>query len=164
MALAKKRVGRVPEPSAATVIDGAGTLGLARVVAAADGEATLEIAGRRRIASIDPSVDLAVLETAQRTGERVLVELDGERAVVVGALRTRATPGVDRGASFDIEADTIRMQATRVSIASKEELALSSNAARIVLRAAGEIESFAERIVSRASGVHKIVGRMLRLN
>jgi hypothetical protein len=164
MALAKKRVGRAPETSPEIVVGGAGTLGLARVVATAAGEATIEIAGRKRAASIDASVDLAVLETAERTGERVLVELDGERAVIVGALRTRATPGVDRGSSFDIQADSIRMEASRVSVSAKEELTLSSSAARVVLRAAGEIESFAERIVSRASGVHKIVGRMLRLN
>jgi hypothetical protein len=34
----------------------------------------------------------------------------------------------------------------------------------MAVRAVGEIETYAERIVSRAEGVHKIIGRMLRLN
>ena len=45
-----------------------------------------------------------------------------------------------------------------------QELSLSAQTAALVLRAAGEVETFAERIISRAEGVHKIIGRMLRLN
>jgi hypothetical protein len=93
----------------------------------------------------------------------VLVEVTGERAIIVGALRTQATPGIEQGERFDIKAGEVTIAATRVSI-DGDEVALNSKTARLVLRAAGEIESFAERIVSRASGVHKIVGRMLRLN
>ncbi len=139
------------------------SMSLARIVSLAGELATVEVGGRPLKATIDAAVDKAVLETARKRGERVLVELSGERAVVVGALRTQATPGVDKAERFEIEADEVRIAATRVSI-DGEEVALSSTTARLVLRAAGEIESFAERIVSRASGVHKIVGRMLRLN
>jgi hypothetical protein len=49
--------------------------------------------------------------------------------------------------------------AARVSVDGDE--VVEQREARLVLRAAGET-SLAERIVSRASGVHKIVGRMLR--
>ena len=139
------------------------SMALARIVSLAGGNATVDVGGRTMKASVDPAVDGAVLETALRRGERVLVEVTGERAVVVGALRTQATPGIERAERFHVEADDVTIAGARVSI-DGDEVALNSKTARLVLRAAGEIESFAERIVSRASGVHKIVGRMLRLN
>jgi hypothetical protein len=169
MALAKKRVGQAPAATEIRNVSrvssvGAGALGLARVVAFDDDGATIEVAGRKSTASIDPSLDRSVLETAIKTGERVVIETSDDVATVVGALRTRATPGVDRADAFDIDADRIALRGRHVEVSAEEELVLSSKTARFVLRAAGEIESFAERIVSRASGVHKIVGRMLRLN
>jgi hypothetical protein len=139
------------------------SMSLARIVSLASGAAVIDVGGRSMKATVDGAVDAAVLETAQRRGERVLVEVAGERALIVGALRTQATPGIEQTDRFDIKAGEVTIAATRVSI-DGDEVALSSATARLVLRAAGEIESFAERIVSRASGVHKIVGRMLRLN
>lgn len=139
------------------------SMSLARVASLAAGGAVVEVGGRSLKATLDAAVDAAVIETAHRRGERVLVEVIGERAVIVGALRTQATPGIEQSDRFDIKAGEVTIAATKVSI-DGEEVALNSATARLVLRAAGEIESFAERIVSRASGVHKIVGRMLRLN
>lgn len=37
-------------------------------------------------------------------------------------------------------------------------------AAGLVVRALGEVETYADKIISRDEGVHKIVGRILRLN
>lgn len=139
------------------------SMSLARIVSLEGGAGVVDVAGRSLKASIDDAVDEAVLETALRRGERVLVEVTGDRAIIVGALRTQATPGIERAERFDIQAGEVTIAATRVSV-DGDEVALNSKTARLVLRAAGEIESFAERIVSRASGVHKIVGRMLRLN
>ncbi len=112
---------------------------------------------------VDSAVHRSVIDGAIARGERVLVELDEDGPVVVGALRTQPTPGIDRAERYEIEADSIALRGERVTV-DGQEIALSSETARLVLRAAGEIESFAERIISRASGVHKIVGRMLRLN
>lgn len=112
---------------------------------------------------VDTAVHPGVIDGAIARGERVLVELDEDGPVVVGALRTQPTPGIDRAERYQIEADSIALRGERVTV-DGQEIALSSETARLVLRAAGEIESFAERIISRASGVHKIVGRMLRLN
>ncbi len=139
------------------------SMSLARIVSLDGAAAVVDVSGRSLKATVDASVDIAVLETAERRGERVLVEVAGDRAVIVGALRTQATPGIERAERFDIQAGEVTIAATRVSV-DGDEVALNSKTARLVLRAAGEIESFAERIVSRASGVHKIVGRMLRLN
>ncbi len=122
------------------------------------GEAIVALRGRDLAAAIDPSVHPAVLEGAAARGERVVIERDADGAMrIVGALRTQPTPGVDRADSYTIVADEIRLEASR-------EVSLGVRAAGLVVRAAGEVETWAERIVSRAAGVHKIIGSILRLN
>jgi hypothetical protein len=109
-------------------------------------------------AKLDPSVHPTVIEGARARRERVLVEeAEAGTFVVIGALRTQPTPGVDA-------ADAYTIKANRISLEAAEELSLTTLTAAVVLRAKGEVETFAERIISRAEGVHKIVGRMLRLN
>lgn len=108
-------------------------------------------------AKLDPAVHPSVIEGACRRRERVLVEENEEGFVVIGALRTQPTPGID-------EAESYAIKAKRVTVEGAEEVSLSAQTAAVVLRAAGEVETFAERIISRAEGVHKIIGRMLRLN
>jgi hypothetical protein len=108
-------------------------------------------------AKLDPAVNPTVIEGACRRGERVLVEENSEGLVVIGALRTQPTPGID-------EAESYAIKAKRIALEGSEELSLTAQTAAVVLRAVGEVETFAERIISRAEGVHKIVGRMLRLN
>ena len=109
-------------------------------------------------AKLDPSVHRTVVEGARTRRERVLVEeAEDGTLLVIGALRTQPTPGVDVAESYSIKAK-------RISLEAGEELLLSAQTAAVVLRAIGEVETYAERILSRAEGVHKIVGRMLRLN
>jgi hypothetical protein len=109
-------------------------------------------------ATLDASVHLLVIEGARARGERVLVEVaDDGSVVVLGALRAQPTPGIDA-------ADAYSIQAKRISLEAGEELSLKAQTAALVLRAVGEVETYAERIMSRAEGLHKIVGRMLRLN
>lgn len=149
--------------------DGAGTLALGTLAAVdRDGEPGWTLTrwsdGAVVTAAMHPTLDLAVARTAARTGEPVVFVERGGGAVIVGALRTRGTPGVDELDEVSIEARTISLKGARVEIDGSEELSLRSQAAFVVLRAASEIESFADRIVTRAEGVHKLVGRMLRLN
>jgi hypothetical protein len=108
-------------------------------------------------ATVDAAVDDAVLHTARIRRERVLVQRDGAELVVLGALRTAATPGVDEGDEFHI-------RARRVAITAAHELSFATGAASLVLRAVGHVETLAQDITSRASGVHKLVGRLIRLN
>jgi hypothetical protein len=161
-----RKVSRRNEPTP-IALAGAGIARLVTVrvirVEEAARQAVVDVGGREITAELEPSVHPEVIAGAAARGERVLAEVAGDRAVVLGALRTQPTPGIDRAARYAIEAAEVAIVAERVSI-DGDEVALSSKTARIVLRAASEIESFAERIVSRASGVHKIVGRMLRLN
>lgn len=133
-------------------------LGLARLASVdADGKIEIRVSDRIVPATLDPTVHVAVIRTAEERGEPVLVEQRDGSFFVVGALRTQPTPGVDKTTHVVIEAETIELKA-------KEEVLVTNGVAAIALRALGEVETYADRIVSRAETVHKIIGRMLRLN
>jgi hypothetical protein len=119
--------------------------------------ATLRLGRQAVEAALDPSVEVAVVRTAIARGERVIAQRETEGWVLVGALRTAATPGVDEGEEFQIKAK-------RIAVHAEHELSFSSNAASFVLRALGQVETIAASITTRASGVHKIIGRVIRLN
>lgn len=122
----------------------------------ATGAVTLLVAGQEVQAALDPSVDPAVIRTAVLRRERVIAADEGGW-VVLGALRTAATPGVDEGEEFMIKA-------RRVAIVAAHEFHVVSGAAAIAVRAMGHVETIAENVTSRASSLHKIIGRMIRLN
>lgn len=113
--------------------------------------------GREHVATLDPSVHPSVVATAIARRERLVVEHDAGAFVILGALRTSPTPGIE-------EADEYVIRAARVQVQAKDEFTVASGMAAFAVRAHGAIESFAEQITSRASAVHKIVGRMLHLN
>lgn len=119
---------------------------------------TLQLGGSLVRGALDPSVHPVVIEGARARRERVLVEeAEDGTLVILGALRAQPTPGIDAAEAYSIKAK-------RVSVEAEQEISLSAQTAALALRAAGEVETFAERIISRAEGVHKIIGRMLRLN
>jgi hypothetical protein len=130
----------------------------AHVHAVEEGAIVLALGGALVRATLDASVHPTVMEGARARQERVLVEeaADGT-LVVLGALRTQPTPGIDA-------ADAYTIKAQRITLEAGEELTLTAKTAAIAIRAIGEVETYAERIVSRAEGVHKLIGRMLRLN
>ena len=118
----------------------------------------LAIGGQIVAATVDSSVHPAVFRGAAERGERVLAERDERGAwIVLGALRTQPTPGIDAADAYTIEAD-------KVTIRGRSEVSIVTEAAGLVVRALGEVETYADKIISRAEGVHKIVGRILRLN
>lgn len=113
----------------------------------------LVVGGQIVVAAIDPSVHPVVLRGASERGERVLVERDERGAwLILGALRTQPTPGIDAADAYTIEAD-------KITIRGRREVSIVTEAAGL-----GEVETNADKIISRAEGVHKIVGRILRLN
>lgn len=128
-----------------------------RVMALEGTTAVLRI-GRDTIrAELDPSVHPSVVATAVARGERVVTQMEGGVWVVLGVLRTSPTPGIERADEYTIEASRVRVRAS-------DEVTLAAGRASIAVRAYGAIETLAEQITSRASSVHKIVGRMLHLN
>jgi hypothetical protein len=143
-----------PDPVGEPLPDG---LALARVLAISAEGVDVRVGDRFARAEIDGALDPAVLRTALERGEPVLVERMSGRVTIVGALRVQATPGVDKMREIHLEAESIHLTA-------KKEVVVKSGLAAMAVRAVGEIETYAERIVSRAEGVHKIIGRMLRLN
>jgi len=103
-------------------------------------------------------VEAPVVRTAIAKQEMLVIREDTDGWVVLGALRTSATPGVDKGEDYSIEAK-------RIEIRGDHEVALiSGRTTQIVLRAVGLIDTIARDITTRAEGVQKIFGRMLHLN
>jgi hypothetical protein len=121
------------------------------------GELHLDLGGEAIAAALDPTVDPVVIRTAVARGERVIAQHEAAGWVVLGTLRTTATPGVDEGDQFVIKA-------RRIALAAAHEVSVVSGAASFVMRAQGQVETFAENITARASSLHKIIGRMIRLN
>jgi hypothetical protein len=147
---------RAVQPAAAPVADGA--LLIARALSDDPEGVLVDLAGRHVRASVDRGVHEAVIRTACKNREMVLVTRDEAGKVwIVGALRTQPTPGVDA-------MDEIQLEAKRVTIVGGEEVQLRSGVAVVAVRAIGEVETYADRIMSRAEEVQKIVARMLRLN
>jgi hypothetical protein len=153
-------VARAEEPSArAAVLPALPALAALRL-ASVDEERRTAMVGTGGLtfeARLDDSLSPAVLVTALSRGEPVIAQREATGWVVLGALRTAPTPGVDEG-------DEYRIKARRIALESAHELSLVSGAASLVLRAYGHVETLAEDITSRAAGVHKVIGRLLRLN
>jgi hypothetical protein len=121
------------------------------------GEVTLRLGRATAPAHLDPTVDRRVLVTALARGERVIAQHDAGTWLIVGALRTSPTPGVDDGDEFVI-------RARRIFVKADHEFSVVSGTASFVLRAQGFVETLAQDITTRASSVHKIIGRLIRLN
>ena len=109
------------------------------------------------MAKLDPSVHPSVVATAVARGERVIVQREDDAWIVVGVLRTSPTPGIE-------EAEEYVIKAARVRVRAADEMTIAAGTASIAVRAYGAVETIAEQITSRASAVHKIIGRMLHLN
>lgn len=118
---------------------------------------TLRFADVECSATLHPSVEPVVIRRAIQRGELAIVQRQSAGWQVIGVLRTSATPGLDVGDDYAIEA-------RRVTLRAEHELVLTSGAARLALAAFGRIESIARQITSRASAVHKIIGRVIQLN
>jgi hypothetical protein len=119
--------------------------------------AQLDVGGVVVDAILDEALSPRVLATALARGERVVAQREEAGWVVLGALRTAPTPGVDEGDEFLIKA-------RRVAIAVEHEFAVVSGLASLAVRAQGFVETLAHDITTRASGIHKIAGRIIRLN
>jgi hypothetical protein len=155
--IAEASVPRAAQPPAAVAVGPLPVLALARATRRVADELEVELGGRVLCAAIDVSVHPLVIDGACARGESLLATVEGDRVTVVGALRTQPTPGVDA-------MDEITLEARRVNLVGGDEVQIRSGVAVIALRAVGEVETYADRIISRAEELQKIVARMLRLN
>jgi hypothetical protein len=108
-------------------------------------------------ATLHPSVDPVVVLRAIERRELVIAQQQDKDWVVIGVLRTSATPGLDVGDEYVIEA-------RRVTVRAEHELVLTSGLARFAIAAIGRIEGIARNITTRASAVNKVIGRVVQLN
>ncbi len=120
-------------------------------------EVRLRVGSAEVVGKLDPSVHPSVVATAVARGERVIVQREEGTWVVLGTLRTSPTPGIE-------EADEYVIRAARVRVKAGDEFTVASGTSSFAVRAYGTIETLADQITSRASAVHKIIGRMLHLN
>lgn len=143
-------------PAVAPVIAG---LAAGQVVAieGEGGAVTLRFGTVEVSAKLHASVEPVVLRRALERGELVIAQQQSDGWLVIGVLRTSATPGLDVGDDYVIAA-------RRVTVQAEHEVLLTSGAARVALAALGRIESVAKQITSRASLIHKIIGRTIQLN
>src|SRR5688572_24408003 len=76
------------------------------------GRATLRLGSGTVEARLDPAVDPIVVRTAVDRGERLIAQAEADGHVVLGALRTAPTPGIDAGDEYVIEARRIAVRGT----------------------------------------------------
>jgi hypothetical protein len=117
---------------------------------------TVRVGSAELTARLGPGVSPTVVRTSIERGETVVVVEDGG-LVVIGALRTSPTPGIEKGEDYVIEAK-------RLELRGDDRIAIVAGGAQILLSAIDRIEVVARDITSRARRVHKLVGRMLHLN
>jgi hypothetical protein len=134
-----------------------GLLAAVAVSTSSDGVLIRFADGVEELARVAPFVDPAVVATAARRGEALILQEEPLGLVVIGALRTSSTPGIEKGDDYVIEA-------RRVKLVGDHEVSLVSGTAGVVLRAMGVVETIARDITARAAGVHRIVGRLIHLN
>jgi hypothetical protein len=150
---------RLPAPpiGGRPLVDALPSIVAATVLVLEGSSARVRVGSSEVEAELDSSVHPSVIATALARGERVIVQHESGRWLVLGALRTSPTPGIE-------EADEYVIRAARVRVKAGDEFTVASGTSSFAVRAYGTIETLAEQITSRASAVHKIVGRMLHLN
>jgi hypothetical protein len=119
--------------------------------------ATLAAGARTVDAALDDALDVAVVRGAIARGERLVVQREGGGLVVLGALRTAATPGLE-------PCDDVVIEANRLRVRAAHEVSIAAGTSAIALRAIGNLELLARNITARAEGVQRLFARLIELN
>lgn len=121
----------------------------------APGRWAVRLGAREVEASLDPSVDVALVREALGRGARVVVEC-GAEPVIVGALATR------RAVEFGPDG-SVAVAARRFEVTATERLTLRTARAYVDLKRA-DVEVYGNRVVTRAREVAKVLARLVSLN
>ena len=160
----KSRVGRAPEaPLARGAVETTAaverlvgpSLVLASVVAREGDSWRVKGGGAEALAGVDASVDAALIEAARTSGARVVLELS-EAPVIVGTLQTARAVTVGRDGDVDVDARAFTVTAT-------EKVVMRVPGA-FVMVSSGEVEVFANRVLTRAREVAKTLAAMIKFN
>jgi hypothetical protein len=134
-----------------------GGITLARVMGQVPGGFRLRVGAVERLATLDPTVDPALVDEARVTGARVVVDTSEPPAVVIVGLLTTARPvTLDRNGDLAVRARRIVFDAT--------ERALLRLPGAFFEVKPGEIELYANRVVTRARELAKTLAAMIKLN
>lgn len=160
----RSRAGRAPEAplereaaettAAVARLTGA-SLVLASVVAREGDRWRVRAGGAEALAALDASVDEALIEAARVAGARVVLEL-GEAPLIVGALQTARAVTVGRDGDVAVDARAFTVTAT-------EKVVMRAPGA-FVMVSAGEVEVFANRVLTRAREVARTLAAMIKFN
>lgn len=145
----ERRAAAVRRPAIAP----APALRTARILAVEGRTAKIALRGARAEveAAIAPEVERELLEEAARHKDSVLVEIEGDEAVVVGVVQTRRP-------------HEVRVTGEKVVVEAEREVLLRAGRAALRLREDGDVELVGSRISAASRGLFRIVGRILRLN
>lgn len=126
----------------------------ARVLAVDGRRAKIALRGSHEAldATLAPEVEGDLVEEAAAQKDSVLVEIEGDGAiVVVGLVQTR-------------RAREVRVTGEKIVIEAEREVLLRAGRAALRLREDGDVELVGSRISAASRGLFRIVGRILRLN
>jgi hypothetical protein len=141
-----------PEPDHA-----GGGIALARVLGRAPGGWRVQAGGSERLATLDPAVDPALVDEALATGARVVLDTSAlPAAVIVGTLTTARPVSLDRHGDLTVRARRVLLDAT--------ERALVRIPGAFVELKKGEVEVYANRVLTRARELAKTLAAMISLN
>lgn len=122
---------------------------------AGDGHWRVRVGAELVTAACDPAVDPALVEDARGAGARVVLDLAGA-PVIAGVLLTARPVTLGRDGSVSLEV-------RRFVVTAAEEAMLRTHAAFVQVKGA-DVESFGNRVVSRARELLKVLGRNVRIN
>lgn len=149
MGAVRKMAARAPRPAVAGV-----ALGVVEG-RAGEGQWRVRVGPSVHAMACDPSVDPRVVDEAAASGTRVVVDL-GAEPVIVGALVTARPVTVGRDGVLSLEVK-------RFVVTAAEEAMLRTQSAFIQVKGA-DVESYGNRVVSRARELLKVLGRNVRIN
>ncbi|MFO0604177.1 MAG: hypothetical protein U0324_13430 [Polyangiales bacterium] len=149
-AAVRKMAARRAQPAAAAGV----ALGVVEA-SAGDGQWRVRVGAAVYAMACDPSVDPRVVDEAAASGARVVVDLAAE-PVIVGALVTARPVTVGRDG-------VVSLEVKRFVVTAAEEALLRTRSAFVQVKGA-DVESYGNRVVSRARELLKVLGRNVRIN
>jgi len=150
MGAVRKMAARSPKPAAAAGV----ALGVVEG-RAGDGQWRVRVGTSVHAMACDPSVDPRVVDEAAASGARVVVDL-GAEPVIVGALVTARPVTVGRDG-------VLALEVKRFVVTAAEEAMIRTQSAFVQVKGA-DVESYGNRVVSRARELLKVLGRNVRIN
>ncbi|AGC48151.1 hypothetical protein MYSTI_06878 [Myxococcus stipitatus DSM 14675] len=115
----------------------------------------VRIGATEHVLSVDPSVDPALLEEALASGARVIVDAV-EAPVIVGLLTTQRALQVDRQGRVDA-------RVRGFSVVADEKVLLRVPGSFVQVTST-EVELYANRVLTRAREVAKVLATLIKLN